>query len=55
MVETAKEPILVDQQYHHFITDRTAILREAPLQVLYLGAVRFRQACSCFFHKLGGR
>ena len=55
MVGTAGEPIPVDQQYSQFITDRTPFLRAVPSQILRNGAVKFRQAYSRFFQKLGGR
>ena len=55
MVGTAGEPIPVDQQDSQFITERTTFLREVPSQILRNGAVKFRQADSRFFQKLGGR
>ena len=44
-----------DQQYSHFITETTPWLREVPSQVLRNGAVRWRQAYSRYWKKLGGR
>ncbi len=55
MVGTAGEPIPVDQQYSQFITDKTPFLKQVPSQILRNGAVKFRQAYSRFFQKLGGR
>ncbi|MCY0878983.1 MAG: transposase [Firmicutes bacterium] len=55
MVGTAGEDIPVDQQYSHFVTDKTAFLRDVPSQVLRNGAVRWRQAYQRFFQKLSGR
>ncbi len=55
MVGTVGEDIPVDQQYSRFINDTTAFLREVPSQVLRNAAVKFRQAYSRFFQKLGGR
>ncbi len=55
MVGTAGMEVPVDQQYSRFITDTTAFLKEVPSQILRNGAVKFRQAYSRFFQKLGGR
>ena len=55
MVGTAGTQVPVDQQYHRFITERTAFLKQVPPQILRNGAVRFRQAYQRFFKKLGGR
>lgn len=44
-----------DQQYSHFITEATPWLREVPSQVLRNGAVRWKQAYSRYWKKLGGR
>ncbi len=55
MVGTAGKPVPLDQEYHQFITERTAFLREVPSQILRNGAVKFRQAYSRFFQTLGGR
>jgi putative transposase len=44
-----------DQQYSHFITESTPWLREVPSQVLRNGAVRWKQAYSRYWKKLGGR
>ncbi len=55
MVGTAGMPIPVDQQYSHFITERTAFLRAVPSQVLRNGAVRFYQAYQRFWQQLGNR
>ncbi len=55
IVGTAGEPIPVDQQYSPFITERMAFLRGVPSQILRNGAVKFRQAYTRFFQKLGGR
>ena len=55
MVGTAGMEVPVDQEYSRFITERTAFLRKVPSQILRNGAVKFRQAYSRFFQKLGGR
>ena len=55
MVGTAGMEIPVDQQYSRFISDTTAFLKAVPSQILRHGAVKFRQAYSRFFQKLGGR
>ena len=55
MVGTAGERIPVDQEYSRFITEKTAFLKLVPSQILRNGAVKFRQAYSRFFQKLGGR
>ncbi len=55
MVGTAGIEVPVDQQYSRFVTDATAFLKAVPSQILRNGAVRFRQAYSRFFQKLGGR
>ncbi|NMP24417.1 RNA-guided endonuclease InsQ/TnpB family protein [Sulfobacillus harzensis] len=55
MVGTAGEAIPVDQQYSRFVNDTTAFLRHVPSQILRNGAVKFRQAYTRFFQKLGGR
>ncbi len=55
MVGTAGMAVPVDQQYSRFISDNTAFLKEVPSQILRNGAVKFRQAYSRFFQKLGGR
>lgn len=44
-----------DQRYSHFITEATPWLREVPSQVLRNGAVRWKQAYSRYWRKLGGR
>lgn len=44
-----------DQQYSHFSTEATPWLREVPSQVLRNGAVRWKQAYSRYWKKLGGR
>ena len=54
-VGTAGERIPVDQEYSRFITEKTAFLKQVPSQILRNGAVKFRQAYSRFFQKLGGR
>ena len=54
-VGTAGERIPVDQEYSRFITEKTAFLKQVPSQILRNGAVKFRQAYSRFFKKLGGR
>ena len=55
MVGTAGGEIPLDQEYSRFITERTAFLRKIPSPILRNGAVKFRQAYSRFFQKLGGR
>ncbi len=55
MVGTAGEKIPVDQEYSRFITEKTAFLKQVPSQILRNGAVKFKQAYSRFFQKLGGR
>ena len=55
MVGTAGERIPIDQEYSRFITEKTAFLKQVPSQILRNGAVKFRQAYSRFFQKLGGR
>ena len=45
----------IDQQYSQFITPDTGWLREVPSQVLRNGTVRWKQAYSRYFAKLGGR
>ena len=55
MTGTTSEEIPVDQHYSQFITERTGFLRNVPSQILRNGAVKFRQAYSRFFQKLGGR
>jgi putative transposase len=55
MVGTAGMAIPIDQQYSQFITDTTPFLKQVPSQILRNGAVKFRQAYSRFFQKLGGR
>ena len=55
MVGTAGEKIPVDQEYSRFITEKTAFLKRVSSQILRNGAVKFKQAYSRFFQKLGGR
>ncbi len=55
MVGTVGEEIPLDQEYSRFITERTAFLRQVPSPILRNGAVKFRQAYSRFFQKLGER
>lgn len=45
----------IDQQYAHFKTDLTPWLNDVPGVVLRNGAVKWKQAYSRFFTKLGGR
>lgn len=45
----------IDQQYSHFKTELTPWLSEVPSQVLRNGAVKWMQAYSRYFQKLGGR
>ena len=51
---TGQHPPL-DQQYSHFKTELTPWLSEVPAQVLRNGAVKWMQAYSRFFNKLGVR
>ncbi|MDE3022058.1 MAG: transposase [Pseudomonadota bacterium] len=45
----------IDQQYAHFKTGLTPYLSEVPGAVLRNGAVLWKQACSRYFSRLGGR
>jgi putative transposase len=45
----------IDQQYAQFKTDRTPWLSDVPSIVLRNGAVKWKEAYSRFFSKLGGR
>lgn len=45
----------LDQQYSQFKTGLTPWLNEVPSQILRNGAVRWKQAYSRYFQKLGGR
>ena len=45
----------IDQQYAQFKTELTPWLNDVPSVVLRNGAVKWKQAYSCFFSKLGGR
>lgn len=49
MVGTAGMPVPIDQQYHPFITDRTAFLQDVPSLILRNGAVKSGQAYQRFF------
>ena len=55
MVGTAGIEVPVDQQYSRFVTEKTSFLKQVPSQILRNGAVKFGQAYSRFFQKLGGR
>jgi len=45
----------IDQQYSHFKTELTPFLGDVPSVVLRNGSVKWKQAYSRFFSKLGGR